>query len=216
MRVLITGGSNGIGLAAVQKFLAFGHEVWSLDILPCPIEHPSLHDIRADVSKPDTLPAIAGIQILVNNAGVQDSGRDIEVNLLGTMHCTEQYGIQPDIRAIVNLASASAHTGAEFPAYSASKGGILAYTKNTALRIAQYGATCNSLSPGGVCTAINQHIMDDSHLWSLVMDETLLRKWASAQEISEWIYFVAVINQSMTAQDILIDNGEQAKSNFIW
>ena len=47
-------------------------------------------------------------------------------------------------------------------------------------------------------------------------NETLLDKWASEEEIAIWAYFVTAINQSMTAQDILIDNGEMAKSNFIW
>ena len=82
--------------------------------------------------------------------------------------------------------------------------------------MAKYGATCNSLSPGGVMTDINRHIIDDERLWAAVMDESLLYKWAQPEEIAEWIYFVAVVNKSMTAQDILIDNGEQAKANFIW
>ena len=46
--------------------------------------------------------------------------------------------------------------------------------------------------------------------------ETLLPKWATVEEMAEWTYFLAVVNQSMTAQDILIDNGEIAKANFVW
>ena len=41
-------------------------------------------------------------------------------------------------------------------------------------------------------------------------------KWATVEEMAEWTYFLAVVNQSMTAQDILIDNGEIAKANFVW
>ena len=93
---------------------------------------------------------------------------------------------------------------------------MVAYMKSTALRVAQYGATANSLSPGGVITPLNQHILDDPKLWQAVMNETLLPKWASVGEIAEWAYFMTVINRSMTAQDLLIDNGETAKSNFIW
>ena len=48
------------------------------------------------------------------------------------------------------------------------------------------------------------------------MDETLLPKWAEVEEIAEWAYFITVVNRSMTAQDILVDNGENAKANFIW
>lgn len=88
--------------------------------------------------------------------------------------------------------------------------------KNTALRIAKYGATANSLSPGGVKTELNAHIMNNPILWQKIMNETLIPKWAEPEEIAEWAYFVTMINKSMTAQDILIDNGEFAKSNFIW
>ena len=88
--------------------------------------------------------------------------------------------------------------------------------KNAALRVAKYGATANSLSPGGVLTDLNNHIIQDPKLWKQVMNETLLSRWATPEEIAEWAYFVTVVNQSMTAQDILIDNGEAAKSNFIW
>ena len=114
------------------------------------------------------------------------------------------------------IASASAGTGAEFPEYAASKGGMVAYMKNTALRLAAFGATSNSLSPGGVLTDLNRHVIDDPKLWQAIMNETLLPKWAAPEEIADWAYFVTVCNKSMTAQDILIDNGEAAKSNFIW
>ncbi len=58
--------------------------------------------------------------------------------------------------------------------------------------------------------------MDDPALWKAVMDETPLKKWAEPEEIAEWAYFLTAINRSMTAQDLLIDNGEAASANFIW
>ena len=73
-------------------------------------------------------------------------------------------------------ASVSAHKGAEFPEYCASKGGVLAYTKNVALRVAKYGATCNSISAGGVITELNAHILENKSLWDQVMAETLIPK----------------------------------------
>ena len=88
--------------------------------------------------------------------------------------------------------------------------------KKVALRIAKYGATSNSLSPGGVLTELNARVINSPELWKRVMDETLLEEWASPEEIAEWAYFVCVVNRSMTAQDILIDNGEAAKANFVW
>ena len=59
-------------------------------------------------------------------------------------------------------------------------------------------------------------VYDDEKLYEAVLNETLLHKWASVEEIAEWAYFVTVINKSMTAEDLLIDNGEVAKFNFIW
>ena len=156
------------------------------------------------------------MEILINNAGVQDSGRDIDVNLKGSIRITEKYAMQEQIKSVLFIASASARTGSEFPEYAASKGGLVAYMKNVALRVAKYGAIANSLSPGGVRTELNERVMNDDKLWRQIMDETLLPKWAEVEEIAEWAYFVSVVNRSMTAQDILIDNGEDAKANFIW
>lgn len=213
--VLITGTSSGIGLATAKLFLQRGYDVVGIDKRPSAIDHARYRHFQADVSRPETLPEIAGVSILVNNAGVQNQN-DIDVNLRGTINVTQKYGLQPVIRAIVNVASASAHTGAEFAEYTASKGGVLAYTKHVALEVAKYGATCNSLSPGGVLTDLNKPVMDDPEKWEQIMQLTPLKKWASAEEIAEWIYFVAAINRSMTAQDILIDNGESSNARFVW
>ena len=214
MKILITGSSCGIGKAIALKFLNEGHSVMGLDILNATIEHKNYTHIVADVC--GQLPKIDGVDVLINNAGVQNSGKDIDVNLKGAIAVTEKYAIHPNIKSVVFIASASAETGSEFPEYVASKGGMVSYMKNVALRIAPYGATSNALSPGGVITPLNQHIIDSPDLWQQVMDETPLKKWATPEEIAEWTYFVAVINKSMTAQNIIIDNGEMAKANFIW
>ena len=215
MKILITGTSKGIGKAIAEKFLSCGHEVTGLDILPPSVDHARYTHIGTDICSGE-LPALEGVEILINNAGVQDSGRDIEVNLKGTVRVTERYAFQKNIKSVLFIASASARTGAEFPEYCASKGGVVAYMKNVALRVAKYGATANSLSPGGVKTALNDHVMNDPTLWKQIMDETPLLKWAEADEIAEWAYFVTAVNRSMTAQDLLIDNGEAAQANFIW
>ena len=216
MEVIITGTSKGIGRATAAKFLKMGHNVWGLDCRPARFMHEGYTHFICDVSKPETLPNLENMNIVINNAGTQEDADAIAVNLMGVINVTKKYAFQRHIKSVVNVASTSAHNGAEFPLYSASKGGVLAYTKHTALQIAGYGATCNSISPGGVITDMNEHILNSEHLWSQVMDEVLIKKWATAEEIAEWIYFVAVINQSMTAQDIIIDNGELSKANFVW
>lgn len=215
--VLITGTSRGIGRETALLFLENGYTVYGLDREKGSIENENYHHLQCDVSDKASLPDIDDISVLVNAAGVQNSGRDIAVNLTGTMNTTEKYGVREGIRAVVNIASASAHTGAEYPAYSASKGGIISYTRNVAIRIAPYGATCNSISPGGVLTASNSPVTEDEKLWNEIMALTPLRKWATEREIAEWIYFIAVVNRSMSGEDILIDNGEsRLRGCFIW
>ena len=132
------------------------------------------------------------------------------------INMTELYGVHKGIKAILNIGSASGHTGSEFPEYCASKGGVIAYTKNVALRIAEYGAVCNSLDPGGVITPMNARVIEDEKLWSKIMDETPLRRWATCEEIAEWAYFLTVVNRFATGQSIVVDGGEMIKYNFIW
>lgn len=214
MKVLITGVSGGIGSAIAKKFLDEGHEVVGIDVLGAPFKRAGYTHYTADIC--GVLPEIEGVDVLINNAGVQNTGKDIDVNLKGAIAVTEKYGVRKNIKSVLFIASSSARTGSEFPEYAASKGGLVAYMKNVALRVAEWGATSNSLSPGGVKTALNKPVMEDPEKWDKIMEQTLIKKWATPEEIADWAYFVTVVNKSMTAQDILIDNGEDAKSDFIW
>ena len=216
MKVLITGTARGIGKATAKLFSEKGHEVIGIDLLPSDIANKNYNHIIASVTD-ETLPEIDGVEILINNAGVQTrSLNDIDVNLKGTINITEKYAFNDKIRSVVMLASASAATGSEFPEYVASKGGVVSYIKNVAFRLAKYGATCNSVSPGGVVTPMNDHVLYDEKLYNAAVNESLLKKWASSEEIAEWIYFLSVVNKSMTGQDLIIDNGEMINLNFIW
>lgn len=217
MNVVVTGSSQGIGRSIALRFLENGFIVHGIDLKDSSINYPTYQHHVADASNEYQLPKVQDVCYLINNAGSWDQGVDnIQANLETVITCTEVYGLQPSIKAIVNVASTSAHNGAEFPRYAAAKGGVLAYTKWTAAEVAKYGATCNSISPGGVMTSSNRHIIQSEKLWREVKNETMLGKWATCQEIAKWVYFVAVVNKSMTAQDIIIDNGELAKFNFVW
>ncbi len=216
MKILVTGASGGIGRAICRKFLKEGHEVVGMDLAPAAVSDDRythiIHDIRQT-----PYPQIDGIGVLINSAGIQSqTAEDITVNLTATIAVTEQYAFQDSIHAVVHIASASGLTGSEFPHYAASKGGLIAYTKNIALRLAEYGATANSLCPGGVITDMNRHILADEKLYEAVLNESLLHRWAQTEEIAEWAYFLACINKSMTGENLLIDNGEALKANFIW
>lgn len=215
MKILITGTSQGIGRAIAVKFLSEGHAVYGIDRRPASIEHTSYTHHKCDVRDYDRLPALDGVEILINNAGTQNED-DIDINLKALIHMTETYGIQPAIKSVLNIGSASAHTGAEFPEYCASKGGVLAYTKNVAMRVAKYGATCNSLDPGGVLTPLNECVMNDPDLWAEIMNETPLKRWATPEEIADWAYFLTVINTFCTGQSILVDGGEAINYHFVW
>lgn len=215
MKILVTGTSQGIGKATAELFLKNGHEVIGIDRKESSIDHVSYEHLRYDVRDFDEIPYIDGIQILINNAGTQGDA-DIDINLKALIGITERFGIQENIRSILNIGSASAHTGAEFPEYCASKGGVVSYTKNVALRVAAYGATCNSLDPGGVFTPLNDCVVNDPVLWESIMGETPLRRWASASEIADWAYFMTVTNTFCTGQNIIVDGGESINSKFIW
>ena len=215
MKVLITGTSQGIGNAIALRFLKEGYEVVGIDRQESTIQHGNYKHYVCDVCDYENLPDVDSVNVLINNAGTQNEN-DIDVNLKALIHITEKYGIQENIHSILNIGSASAHTGAEFPEYCASKGGVLAYTKNVAMRVAKFNATCNSLDPGGVLTPLNDCVINDPELWEEIMDETPLRRWATTDEIADWAYFLTITNRFCTGQSILVDGGESINYNFVW
>lgn len=215
MKVLITGTTQGIGQAIAELFLRQGHHVIGIDRQVASIEDENYVHYQCDVCDYEHLPVIEGVEILVNNAGTQNES-DIDVNLKALIHITEKYGVQKNIHSILNIGSASGHTGAEFPEYCASKGGVMAYTKNVAMRVAKFNATCNSLDPGGVLTPLNECVINDPELWAEIMEETPLKRWATTEEIAQWAYFLTVVNTFCTGQSILVDGGESINYNFVW
>ena len=215
MKVVISGTSRGIGKATALLFLEKGYLVYGIDRNKSAIDNPNYTHYMKDI-RDSNLPEIKDVDVIVANAGVQDENDAISINLMGTINFIKKYQDSNNLKSILLVASSSARNGAEFPLYSTSKGGVVSYMKNLALNMAKRKVTVNSISPGGVITPLNKHILENEELYSQVLNETLLKKWAEAREIAEWIYFLTVINKSMTGEDLLIDNGEILKSNFIW
>ena len=217
MKILITGTSRGIGRAVAIKFLSLGYEVVGIDILPSSIENEKYTHFEGDIASKEQLPDINDIDYIFNNAGSQNSENDIATNLVGSINVTEKYLSSPSLKGILFNASSSAHTGFEFPEYCASKGGVIAYMKNVAVRLASFHATANSISLGGVLTSSNAPVLENEEAWNKVMEATPLRKWATLSEICDWVYFLTVTNKSATGIDVLIDNGEfNLNSTFVW
>ena len=219
MKVLVTGTSKGIGREIAIKFLNMGHMVYGFDILKPSIDNPNYKHYQMDIGNIETYPVLdSPVDILINNAGVQGTCKDIETNLIGTINITENYGINPNIKSILFITSAGAKTGFEFPNYVASKSGLTGYMKNVACRIAKdFKATANALALGGVYTGLNDPVMKDELLFKKIMDVTPLKKWMTKEEVAEWAYFLTVINKSMSGEELLIDNGEAHLNNtFVW
>ncbi|MGI6755243.1 MAG: SDR family NAD(P)-dependent oxidoreductase [Atopobiaceae bacterium] len=221
LRVLISGTASGIGRETARYFLERGHEVCGIDIQAASIDNHRYQHFVADVRQASKLPELPWLpEIVISNAGVQASGHDIDTNLKGALNLCEKYCFQEGhpqqaLRSCVLVGSSSGHTGAEFPAYAASKGGVLAYAKNLAQRLAPK-AVCNSIDPGGVIGELNRPVIEDPKLLQRIMELTPLKRWATEQEIATWIYFVSVHNRFMTGQNLLIDGGEAGSFDFVW
>ncbi len=215
MNVVVTGSSRGIGRAIAEKFLEEGYPVAGVDLREGTLSRPGYKHVRKDIRDilPEDLPEPG---ILIYAAGTLEEEDALEINLRATLELNRRLESAPSVRSILFIASASARNGAEFPLYAASKAGIVGYMKNRALNLAPRGITVNSISPGGVVTESNEHILEDERLYAAVKNETLLGKWAEPEEIAELAFFLTVKNRSITGEDILIDNGEMLKSNFIW
>ena len=183
MNILITGGSRGIGAAAVKHFAQQGHRVWFLyeknhDAARAVCALTGAEAICCDVADREkvlsSIEALPAIDVLINNAGIAHYGlisqigkeqwdRMFAVNVHGMYHCIE--GVLPGMLqkgsgCIINVSSMWGQVGASCEVcYSACKGAVIAMTKALAKELGPSGIRVNCLAPGVVLTDMckNRH-----------------------------------------------------------
>ena len=247
--VLVTGGSSGIGQAIAVRFAEYGANV-AINYLKQPEEahdteqqvHACVRKVRqegvrdvlvgGDVSDEDDVvrmvgeaaDALGGIDVLVNNAGIQISrpseelssehfDRVIAVNLRGSFLCAREairHFLGDDKPgSIVNVSSV--HQLIPKPGYlgySASKGGMQNLTRTLALEYAPRGIRVNGIGPGATVTPINRAWIDDPVKRAQVEEHIPMRRAGDADEMAGVTCFLASdLAAYITGQTIFVDGG---------
>lgn len=242
--VVITGAATGIGRATALLFAREGATVVLADVNETEAKKTvetiadgdgKAHFVQADVSRAEDVRALmeaaaefmGGINILVNNAGVQRSGpitdfEESEWDLLMEVNPKScflgaKYSV-PYLReheggSIVNMASLAAlRGGPRRTAYAASKGAIVAFTKALAKELAPDNIRVNCVCPGWVDTPFNQPAINSmggrANQDQLIEQTVPLGRQATPEEIAPGILFLASEASSyMTGQAMSIDGG---------
>lgn len=227
-KVLITGTSNGVGKAAAKKFLSQGLKVIGLDILPATITHDNYTHYICDVSEKAALPNVKGINYIVNNAGIVTPKKDaIKVNLYGYINIIETYGYDADLKSIVNIGSTASIKGYDNILYNVSQGGRDALTKWAANNFGndERHVVVNEIRLDGIVaadptkgiegTSLEPELYAAEGLMDTISNLSILKRLATVENIAEWVYFVAVINNCMTGQIIDIDGELMGAYRFV-
>ena len=236
---LVTGGSRGIGRAAVEAMLAEGWTVAftyrSDEQLAHEIEatsggraHAFVLDVR-DRERPGDLvtgieKSIGPIDALVNNAGSRresllamtpdrDWDEVMEVNLDGVFRCCR--AVLPPMMhrrrgSIVNISSLSAVSGvAGQTAYAASKAGLLGMTRSLAREVGKRGVRVNAVLPGFVPTDMTASLPED--IVRALRSHECLPRGTSAGDVANLVTFlISDRAAAITGQALIVDSGTSA------
>jgi len=215
-RVVVTGGSSGIGEATVRRFRGEGAHVVSIALDG---------EIECDVADAEQVASafeqVGDIDVLVANAGIsirapfleireEDWRRVLDVNLTGVFHCAQQAARRMDEGVILMTASTNGLSGHEFYAdYNASKAGVILLARTMARELAPR-IRVNAVCPGYVLTPMQRAEYTDEML-AAVNATIPLQRHAEPDEIAALFAFLASDDaRYITGAAITIDGGETA------
>jgi NAD(P)-dependent dehydrogenase (short-subunit alcohol dehydrogenase family) len=213
-RVLVSGGTSGIGAAIARAFAATGAEVSATgateaEALAAAAREDmagiacSALDVRDAAAVASRVAALGELDVLVNCAGIIRRGAELEpeafeqvidINLNGTMRvcAAARIGLAARRGCIVNTASMlSFFGGGLVPGYSASKGGVAQLTKSLAIAYAADGIRVNAVAPGWIATPLTQGLQDDAARSAQILARTPLGRWGTPEDIAGPVLFLA-------------------------